>query len=75
MFSEQLVVMLVLAAAQVHAPQNGMPTPPVPQDARQAVIQAVKEPELVAALSLRAKRLEAHKHKAIVSQTMLASVR
>lgn len=74
MYSENLVVMLLMAATQMHGPQIKPPNGPTAQDARHAVIRAVKEPELVAALSLRAKRLDQRKQNALAGQTMLASV-
>lgn len=73
MFSEQLAIMLFLAATQVANPQAKAPSGPVMEDARHAMIRAVKEPELVAALSQRAKRVDMRKQNAIASQTMLAS--
>ncbi len=73
MYSENLVVMLLMAAAQVTSPQAKAPSGPVVEDARHAMIRAVKEPELVAALSLRAKRMDVRKRNAVASQTMLAS--
>jgi hypothetical protein len=73
MYSENLVVMLLMAATQMHGPQIKPPNGPIAQDARYAMIHAVKEPELVAALSLRAKRPEMRKQNAVSSQTMLAS--
>lgn len=73
MYSENLVVMLLMAAAQLTNPQAKAPSGPVVEDARHAMIRAVKEPELVAALSLRAKRPDMRKQQAIASQTMLAS--
>lgn len=74
MYSEQLAIMLFMAATQLANPQAKAPSGPVVQDARHAMIRAVKEPELVAALSLRAKRMDMRKHNTITSQTMLASV-
>ncbi|HNQ03518.1 MAG TPA: hypothetical protein PKH69_02790 [Thiobacillaceae bacterium] len=73
MLTEQFALMLVLAAAQLHAPQTT--SVPADRDVRQAMIQAVKEPELVTALSLRAKRLERPRQDAVVNRTLLASVR
>jgi len=73
MFSEQLAIMLLLAASQVQGPQANSTSGPVAQDGRHAVIRAVKEPELVAALTLRAKRLDMRKQNAVASQTLLAS--
>lgn len=73
MYSENLAVMLLMVAAQVSQPQAKVPSSPVAEDARHAMIRAVKEPELVAALSLRAKRAPMRKQPAIASQTLLAS--
>lgn len=73
MISEQLAIMLLMAASQATHPQANTPSGPVLEDARHAVIRAVKEPELVAALSLRAKRPDLRKRNALTSQTMLAS--
>ena len=73
MYSEQLAIMLIMAVTQMNGPQAKPPAGPVAEDARHAVIRAVKEPELVAALSLRAKRPGMHRLQAISSQTMLAS--
>lgn len=72
MFSEQLAVMLILASAQVSAPRPKAPANPFVEDARHAVIRAVKEPELVAALSLRAKRSGMRMQPARGGETMLA---
>ncbi|MCP5277252.1 MAG: hypothetical protein H6935_02700 [Thiobacillus sp.] len=74
MFSEQLAIMLFLAATHATNPQAMVPSGPAVEDARHAVMRAVKEPELVAALSLRVKRLGLRKRNAVSSQTMLASV-
>lgn len=74
MYSEQLAIMLFMAATQLAHPQAKAPAGPVVEDARHAMIRAVKEPELVAALSLRAKRLDLRKQNSVASQTMLASV-
>lgn len=73
MYSEQLAIMLLMAATQVANPQAKVASGPVLEDGRHAMIRAVKEPELVAALSLRAKRLEPRKQNAAVGRTMLAS--
>lgn len=73
MFSEQLAVMLLLAASQVQGPQASPSSGPVAQGARHALIRGVREPELVAALSLRARRMETHWRNAMASQTLLAS--
>lgn len=70
MFTEQLAVMFFIAAAQM-APYQTKPAPAA-EDARHALIRAVKEPELVAALSLRAKRAGMRKQPAIAAETMLA---
>lgn len=72
MFSEQLAIMLLLAATQVNGPQAKPPAGPAVEDARHAMIRAVKEPELVAALSMRVKR-PGLRQQAISSHTMLAS--
>lgn len=72
MFSEQLAVMLFLAAAQMAPYQAKVPATPAAADARQTLIRAVKEPELVAALSLRAKRAGIRKLPVVVEGTMLA---
>ncbi len=73
MFSEQFAIILLMAAA--HAPAHPVDTSKVAMapDARHAVIQAVKEPELVAALSLRAKHAGAYRRQIVTNQTMLAS--
>lgn len=73
MYSEQLAIMLFMAVAQLAGPQAKPHAGPVVEDARHAMIRAVKEPELVAALSLRARRVDMHRQQAIASQTMLAS--
>jgi hypothetical protein len=73
MYSEQLALMLLMAAVQSTNPHAKVPSAPVVEDGRQAMIRAVKEPELVAALSLRAKRLEMRKQNTVIGQTMLAS--
>jgi hypothetical protein len=73
MYSEQLAIMLFMAATQLANPQAKTPSGPAVEDARHAMIRAVKEPELVAALSLRAKRAGMRKWNAVASQTMLAS--
>jgi hypothetical protein len=72
MFSEQLAIMLFLAAAHGAQPQAMAPPGPALEDGRQALIRGVKEPELVTALSRRAKRLGMQKHTPLLSQTMLA---
>ena len=72
MYSEQLALMLFIAAAQM-APHHTKPlTGPAIEDPRHALIRAVKEPELVAALSLRAKRVGMRKQPAVASETLLA---
>lgn len=73
MFSEQLAIMLFLAATQVANPQAKAPTGPGMQDARHAMIRAVREPELAAALSLRATRVNMRKQHAVADHTLLAS--
>jgi hypothetical protein len=73
MYSENLVVLLFMAAAQVSTLQTSAPSGPVVEDARHAMIRAVKEPELVVALSQRAKRIDARKQHTVPSQTLLAS--
>lgn len=73
MYSEQLAILLFMAATQVANPHAGAPAGPVVEDARHAMIRAVKEPELMAALSLRAKRMEMRRQNAVAGQTMLAS--
>ncbi len=74
MFSEQLAVMLFIAAAQMAPHQPNPPATPAAGDVRHALIRAVKEPELVAALSLRAKRAGMRKQPAVASETLLARV-
>lgn len=69
MFTEQLAVMIFIAAAQM-APYQSKPAA---EDARHALIRAVKEPELVSALSMRAKRAKAMKHSVVVEETLMAS--
>lgn len=73
MYSEQLALMLFMAATQLAGPQAKLHAGPVVEDARHAMIRAVREPELMAALSLRARRADMRKQQAIASQTMLAS--
>lgn len=63
MFSEQLAFMLFLAAAHATKPQAMVSSGSAVEDARNAVMRAVKEPELVAALSLRVQRLDLRKRK------------
>jgi hypothetical protein len=74
MYSEQLAIMLLMAATQLANPQAKAPAGPALEDARHAMIRAVKEPELVAALSPRAKRAGMRRQQVIARQTMLASV-
>jgi hypothetical protein len=74
MYSEQLAIMLFMAVAQAASPQAQIPPSPISLDARHAMIRAVKEPELMAALSLRAKRSGMRNLTAIGRQTMLASM-
>lgn len=69
MYSEHLALWLLLVAAQAHTP-HALPPPP-PADARHALIRALREPELVAALSQRLPRA-AHLP---APQTRLASSR
>jgi hypothetical protein len=73
MYSEQLAIMLFMAVTQVTHPQIKQAPGPVLEDARQAVIRSVREPELVAALSLRAKRIELRKQRTSAEYTLLAS--
>lgn len=73
MYSEQLALMLFMAATQLTNPQAKAPAGPGLDDARHAMIRAVKEPELMAALSLRAKRADMRRRNVVASQTMLAS--
>ncbi|MEW6677154.1 MAG: hypothetical protein AB1421_04470 [Pseudomonadota bacterium] len=75
MYSENLVVMLLMAATQATSPQVKAPVAPVVEDARHAIIRSVKEPELVAALSLRVKRPGMRVQPVISSQTLFASAR
>ena len=72
MYSEQLAIMLFIAAAQM-APHHIKPlNGPAVEDPRHALIRAVKEPELVAALSLKAKRAGMRKQPVMAAETMLA---
>ena len=74
MYSEQLALMLFIAAAQM-APHHIKPlNGPSFEDPRHAIIRAVKEPELVAALSLRAKRAGMRKQPRMAEEMVLASV-
>lgn len=74
MYSEQLALMLFIAAAQM-APHHIKPlNGPAFEDPRHALIRAVKEPELVAALSLKAKRAGMRKQPTLSGDTFLASV-
>lgn len=74
MYSEQLALMLFMAATQLAGTQIKPPSGPMVEDGRQAMIRAVKEPELVAALSLRAKRSDLRKLQSIRSHTLLARI-
>lgn len=72
MYSEQLALMLFIAAAQM-APHHIKPlNGPAFEDPRHALIRAVKEPELVAALSLRAKRAGMRKLPRMAGEMVLA---
>jgi hypothetical protein len=73
MFSEQLAVMLFIAASQLNTPNLQAPRGPVVEDGRQTMIRNIKEPELVAALKLRAKRPGMRTAPEVSSPTMLAS--
>lgn len=74
MYSEQLALMLFIAAAQM-APHHIKPlNGPAFEDPRHALIRAVKEPELVAALSLKAKRAGLRKQPRMAGEMVLASV-
>lgn len=73
MYSEQLAIMLFLAAVQANGPQAGPFMGPTARDARHAMIQAVKEPELVAALTLRASKAGKRPPLAVPRHTLLAS--
>ena len=74
MYSEQLAIMLFIAAAQM-APHHIKPlNGPAFEDPRHALIRAVKEPELVAALSLRATRAGMRKQPRMAGEMVLASV-
>jgi hypothetical protein len=73
MYSEQLAIMLFMALTQASGhllkPQAG----PVLEDGRQAIIRAVREPELMAALSHRARRVELSQSHSPAGHTLLAS--
>lgn len=73
MFSEQLALILFVTASQMAPYQAKAPTGPIVEDGRHAMIRAVKEPELVAALSKRAKRAGMRKQSGLAEATMLAS--
>ncbi|MEW5769901.1 MAG: hypothetical protein AB1831_05985 [Pseudomonadota bacterium] len=73
MYSEQLAIMLFMAATQLSGPQGVPPHGPAAENPRHALIRAVREPELMAALSLRARRLDAHQGHALADRTLLAS--
>ena len=73
MFSEQLALMLFMAATQLNTPTVPSKQGPVVEDARHAMIRNIKEPELVAALKLRTKRPGMRSAPEVSSPTMLAS--
>lgn len=74
MYSEQLAILLLMAAAHTPGPQARPPQVPFADDPRHGVIQAVREPELVAALSLRAKRPGLRVPPPIATKTLFASL-
>jgi len=77
MYTEHLAILLLLAAAQGSGPVPKAHHGPFLDEGRQSIVRAVKEPELVAALSLRGKRPGPLPAQApsLVRHTLFASAR